>query len=96
MADKAEVVIRKYKEGDHEDVRRIFGSGIKEHVKSGIVLNLQSPKVIGFLIAVFALGCLYSSFLGIALLLICNLLHFLVVYYAYHQYVWYVINLSFL
>ena len=93
MADKVEVVIRKYKEGDHEDVRRIFGSGIKEHVKNGIMLNLQSPKVIGLLTAVFALGCLYSSFLGVALLLICILLHYVVVYFVYHQYVWYVINL---
>ena len=94
MADKAEVVIRKYKQSDHEDVRRIFGSGIKEHVKSGIMLNLQSPKVIGSLTAVFALGCLYSTFLGVALLLIYILLNFLVVYYVYHQYVRYVIKLS--
>ena len=62
-------IIRRYKEDDHEAVRRIFGSGIIENYKTGIYLGLQSPRVIGILAAMFAVGSFHSLLLGICILM---------------------------
>ena len=88
MAD--EVIIRRYREDDHEDVRRIFSSGIVENYKNGIWLGLQSPKVIGILAAMFAMGSFHSLLLGVLLLLVYMVFYFSMIYFCYWDYVRYV------
>ena len=81
-----EVIVRRYQEDDHEAVRRIFRAGMVENTKNGILLGLQSPKVIGILTAMFAIGSFHSLPLGVFLSLIGMALHFSLIYYGYAQY----------
>ena len=83
-----EVIIKRYQEDDHEEVRRIFSSGrIVDNTKNGILLGLQSPKVIGFLTAMFAIGSIHSMFSGISLLFLSLAIHSLIIYLCYALYV---------
>ena len=82
-----EVIIRKYQEDDYEDVRRIFiSTRIVELAKNGILLGLKSPKVIGFLTAMFAVGSLHSTFFGILLLSFGLAAHSLMIYLYFALY----------
>ena len=79
-----EINIRKYREDDYEDVRRIFTSSrVAENTKNGIVLGLQNQRVVGFLTVMFALGSIQSLVLGIFILFTCLLLHSLLIYLLY-------------
>ena len=79
-----EVIIKRYQEDDHEEVRSIYSSGrIVANTKNGILLGLQSPKVIGFLTAMFAIGSIHSMFSGISLLLLSLAVHSLIIYLCY-------------
>ena len=81
------IAIRRYKEDDHEAVRRIFSSGIIENYKTGIYLGLQSPRVIGILAAMFAVGSFHSLLLGISLLCVAMVLYSSLIYFCYYEYV---------
>ena len=85
-----EVNIRRYQEDDHEAVRRIFRSGMVENYKNGILLALQSPKVIALLTAMFAIGSIHSMFLGVFLSLVGIVLLSSMIYFCYYQYARYV------
>ena len=81
-----EVIIRRYKEDDHEVVRKIFSSGIVENSKTGILLGLRSPRVIGMLTAALAVGSVHSLLLGLCLLLIAMVIYFILIYSCYYAY----------
>ena len=85
-----EVNIRRYQEDDHEAVRRIFRSGMVENYKNGILLALQSTKVIGFLMAMFAIGSFHSLLLGFFLSLVGILFLASMIYFCYYDYARYV------
>lgn len=80
------VVIRKYREEDHEDVRRIFAQGVYENVGKGMSHGLSKPKVIVCLAATFALGFNVSTFHGCISLLIGLSLYSLTVFLCYNLY----------
>ena len=80
------VIIRRYKEDDHEAVRKIFYLGMVENHKTGILIGLQSPRVIGMWTAMFAVGYFHSLLLGVCLFLTGMVFHVSMVYCTYYGY----------
>ena len=55
------IVVRKYEIKDHNDVRKIFGNGVTEHVMNGIKVSLKDASVLAKLIFIFILGSYFGS-----------------------------------
>ena len=82
------ILIREYEPKDHDDVRRIFGGGISEHVKNGIKESLKNVGILGKLALIFVLGAYFGSIKhGLIALVVAFFLLCMFVYACYNFYV---------
>ena len=81
------IKVEKYNAKDYEEVKRIFSEGIQEHVKTGIHLGLQSPKIQLQLALAFCYGFLYSWFYGFFYFLLMLCIHMASVTFCFYGYV---------
>ena len=81
------IKVLKYNSKDHEEVKRIFSEGIQEHVKTGILLGLQNPKIQIQLAFAFCYGFLYSWFYGFLYLALMLCIQMASVTFCFYGYV---------
>ena len=77
------IVIQNYKPENHEDVRRIFASGMIEQIPKGIIIGWQNPTVIGYISFLCIFGSSFSSYYGMLGLIFGFLIHAGSVYLVY-------------
>ena len=81
------IVIQNYKPENHEDVRRIFASGMIEQIPKGIIIGWQNPSVIGYIILLCIFGSSFSLYYGMLGLIFGLSIHAASVYCMYALYV---------
>ena len=84
------IIIQRYQSNDHEDVKRIFSSGMKEQILKGIKIGWKSNSVVGYLTFLFIFGYLFSFSCGIKALIFGLFFHAGSVYSVYNLYIRYV------
>ena len=77
------IVIQNYNPENHEDVRRIFASGMIEQIPKGIIIGWQNPSVIGYIILLCIFGSSFSLYYGVLGLIFGFLIHAVSVYLVY-------------